>query len=199
MLILKRCRRAALITLFAALAAAPAQAAEPLTLFILKMLRDQMATAAIESTVNAAAAAQAKPAAPALGGVYGITEEQLRGLIDTGFVHLSPVQRGEVYAGVMRMLADPRNAGARALIIEELALQASIVRGAHERLAALTPAEKRMIAADARSEYERLPLEERAQLLQLLRSGIAPIPRDLNELILAEFSATGAALRAAVP
>lgn len=198
MSILRLSSRTLFITLLSV--SAQAMAAEPLTLFVLKMLRDQMATAAIESTANAAAARQQPgPAVPALGGVYGITEEQLRGLVDAGFVHLSPVQRAEVHAGVMRMLADPRNAGARALIIEELALQASVVRGAHERLASLTPAEKRLIAADARSEYERLPLEERTQLVQLLRSGIAPIPRDLNELILAEFSSAGAAVSAAAP
>ena len=66
------------------------------------------------------------------------------------------------------------------------------VRSAHERLAALSPAEKRAIAVDARSEYERLKPQERDQLMQLLKAGVAPIPRDLNELILAEFAAAGA-------
>ncbi len=190
MLILQRCWRALFITLISVAMQAPVQAAEPLTLFILKMLRDQMATGAIESAVNAASApATPKPQLPALEGVYGVSEEQLRGLIDVGFVHLSSAQRADVYTSLVRMLTDPRNAAARPLIIEEVARQASMVRGAHERLSALSPAEKRAIAADARSEFERLPQDDRDKLLQLLRSCVAPMPRDLNELILAELSA----------
>lgn len=190
MSILQRHWRAAFVTLFFTAVAAPVQAAEPLTLFLLKMLRDQVATSAIESAVNAAAVPAApKPKLPALEGVYGISEEQLRGLIDVGFVHLSSAQRADVYASLVQMLADPRNGPARPLIIEELARQASMVRGAHERLSSLSTSEKRAIAADARSEFERLPQDDRDKLLQLLRSGVAPMPRDLNDMILAELSA----------
>ncbi|MDP1536255.1 MAG: hypothetical protein Q8L95_03635 [Burkholderiales bacterium] len=168
---------------------APAYAAEPLTLFLLKLLRDQMATSVIESAVNNMSSTAVKPPVPAaLAGVYGVTEEQLRALIDTGFVHLTAAQRTEVYASLTRMLADPKNAQARPLIIQELAQQASAVRGAHERLAALSAAEKRAVATGARAEYERLQPAERDQLLRLLQARVAPIPRDLNDLILAEFT-----------
>ncbi len=195
---LQRFTRAVFVTLL--FTAGPVHAAEPLTLFLLKMLRDQMASAAIESAVNSIPSPVEKPSAPnALAGVYGVNEEQLRSLIDAGFVHLTPSQRADVYASLTRMLADPRNALARPLIIEELAQHASAVRSAHERLAALTTAEKRAIAVDARSEYERLQPQERDQLMQLLKSGVAPIPRDLNELILAEFAAAGALSASAVP
>lgn len=185
----QRVRRGVFITLLLASAAAPlhAQAAEPLTMYLLKMLRDQMVSSALESAVNGAKSAVPAPP-PAVKGVYGISEEQLRGLIDTGFVHLSSAQRAEIYASLGKMLADPKNAAARPLIIEELALKAAAVRGALERLAALTDAEKRAIAADARSEYERLPEEERSQMVRLLQMRVAPIPRDLNDLILAEFA-----------
>lgn len=198
MSILQRFTRAVFVTLL--FTAGSAQAAEPLTLFLLKMLRDQMATAAIESAVNSVPPPVEKPlASNALAGVYGFDEHQLRALIDAGFVHLTPAQRADVYASLTRMLADPRNALARPLIIEELAQHASAVRSAHERLAALSPAEKRAIAADARSEYERLKPQERDQLTQLLKAGLAPIPRDLNELILAEFAAAGPVLAPAAP
>lgn len=191
MSILQRFTRAILVTLL--FTAGPAYAAEPLTLFLLKMLRDQMASAAIESAVNSIPQAVEKPpVSNALTGVYGVNEEQLRALIDAGFVHLTSSQRADVYASLTRMLADPRNALARPLIIEELAKHASAVRSAHERLAALTIAEKRAIAVDARGEYERLQPQERDQLMQLLKAGVAPIPRDLNDLILAEFAAAGA-------
>lgn len=188
---LQRFWRAVFITLL--LAAIPAKAAEPLTLYLLKMLRDQMATSVIESAVNNAAMPRQPAVPPALTGVYGVSEEQLRALIDTGFVHLTASQRADIYASLTRMLSDPKNALARPLIIEELAQHASAVRSAHERLAALSFTEKRAIAMDARSEYERLPVRERDQLMQLLKMRVAPIPRDLNDLILAEFAAAGAA------
>jgi len=186
----QRIRRGVFITLLLATAAVPAHAADPLTLFLLKMLRDQMATSVLESAYNSLPPAAVKKSAPAaLAGVHGVSEEQLRMLVDAGFVHLTATQRDEVYASLIRMMADPKNALARPLIIEELALKASAVRGAHERLANLSDSQKRMIAADARGEYERLPAQERAQMLQLLQSRVAPIPRDLNDLIIAEFSA----------
>lgn len=191
----QRVRRGVFITLLLATAAAPAHAADPLTLYLLKILRDQMMTSVLESAFkesafNSIPPSTAKlPAQSALAGVHGVSEEQLRMLVDTGFVHLTATQRAEVHASLMRMLADPQNALARPLIIEELALKASAVRGAHERLSTLTAAEKRAIAVDARNEYERLPAQEREQMLQLLEARVAPIPRELSDLILAEFSA----------
>ena len=187
---LQRFWRALSITLL--FATVPAQAAEPLTMYLLRMLRDQMATSAIESTVNNAALPQPPSVTQALTGVYGVSEAQLRALIDAGFVHLTASQRADIYASLTRMMADPKNALARPLIIEELAQHASAVRSAHERLAALSFSEKRAIAVDARSEYERLPAQERDQLMQLLKLRVAPIPLDLNDLILAEFAAAGA-------
>lgn len=189
---IQRIRRGVFITLLLALAgaAAPAQAAEPLTLYLLKLMRDQMISSAVESAVSRTPPAEGPPPpAAALNGVYGVSAEQLRGLIDTGFVHLTPAQRDEVYADLTRRLADPQHALARPMIIEQLARKAAAVRAAHERLTVLTPAEKRVIVAEAGAEYERLPAAERAQLLQLLRSRMVPIPRDLSDLILAEFSA----------
>ncbi|MBX3664985.1 MAG: hypothetical protein KF834_04810 [Burkholderiales bacterium] len=187
---LQRVRRGVFVTLLFGVMSAPAHAAEPLTLFLLKMLRDQIATSVLESAVNSASRPVAPPAiAPALAGVHGVDEEQLRGLIDAGFVHLTQTQRAEVYASLTRMLADPKNALARPLIIERLAQQASAVRGAHEQLALLSEAQKRAIVADARAEYERLKPKERDQLVQLLQSRVAPIPRDLNDLMLAAFTA----------
>lgn len=185
---LQRCRRGVFITLLLAMATGSAQAADPLSLFLLKMLRDQLATSVLESAYESARPPVA--AGPsALDGVHGVTEAQLRQLVDTGFVHLTAAQRAEVHASLMRMLSDPNNALARPLIIEELARKASAVRGVHERLARMNAEEKREIALNVRAEYERLPAEERGQLLQMLRSGMAPIPRDLNDLILAECSA----------
>lgn len=186
---LQRVRRGVIITLLLATAAVPAHAADPLTLYLLKILRDQMASSVLESAVNSVPQPVKPPAQSALTGVHGVSEEQLRMLVDAGFVHLTATQRAEIHASLMRMLADPKNALARPLIIEELAMKASAVRGAHERLLALTATEQRAIAVDARAEYERLPAQEREQMLQLLQARVAPIPRELNDLILAEFNA----------
>jgi len=185
----QRYRRGVFITLLLAFAAVPlhAQAAEPLTMYLLKMLRDQMVSSAIESAVESRPQTPASPA-PSFEGIYGVSAEQLRGLIDTGFVHLSATQRSEIYGSLVKQLADPRNAAARPLIIEQLALKAAAVRGALERLQALSFEEKRAIAADARGEYERMTDEERGQMVRLLQLRLAPIPRDLNDLIRAEFS-----------
>lgn len=179
----QRVRRGVFITLLLSQAVAPlqVQAAEPLSMFLLKLLRDQVISAGIE---NAVTGASVPPPAP-LTNVYGITEEQLRGLIDEGFVHLTSAQRAEVYSSLTRILTDPKNALSRPLIIEELAVQASVVRGTLERLSALTIAEKHAIVADARAEYARLSEEDRGRLVQLLQARVAPIPRDLNDQILA--------------
>lgn len=190
---LQRVRRGVFITLLLALAAAPlhAHAADPLTAYLLKMLRDQMISSTVESAVEGAqsgAQSAPPPAAKALEGVHGITDEQLRGLIDAGFVHLSTAQRREIYGSLVKQLADPRNAAARPMIIEQLAVKAAAVRGALERLDSLSVAQKRAIAANARGEYERMTEEERSQMLRLLQARVAPIPRDLNDLMLAEFA-----------
>lgn len=178
--------------LIAVVLVTPVGAAEPLTLILLRLLRDQIITAAATSAIEGViedqkrSAAMAPPAQP--GRAYGMDDAQLRRLIDEGFVHLLPAQRDEVFAGVKRILDDPKNELMAPYIISELAIKASAVRQAHEQMSRLTPAEKRMIAAQAREEYEKMQPEEREGIVRVLRLRIAPIPEDLNEMILAEFS-----------
>ena len=177
-----------LIGLLLTTGASPGFAAEPLSLLLLRVLRDRIvatsAQAALESVQRAdrlSAAAALPPARDALEG------EKLRALIDEGFVHLTAAQREEVHAGVRLKLADPRNAHLGPMIIQELALQASAVRQAHERLASLSDREKKDIASRAREEYASLSAEDRRQMVEAVQSGIAPIPHDLRDMILAEF------------
>jgi len=118
---------------------------------------------------------------------YVLEDRKLRTLIDEGFVHLTAAQREEVFSGVRRGLADPKNAHLQPLIIQELALKASAVRQAHEQLNNLSYSEKKAIAGQAREEYAGMSSGERLQMIQVLQSGMAPIPRDLNDMILAEF------------
>jgi len=163
-------------------------AADPLTLILLRLLRDQIITAAAQAAYESAQAPK-PPAGPIIfpAHPYDLDDRKLRTLIDEGFVHLTAAQRDEVFASVKRILSDPKNAGVRFHIIEELALKASAVRQAHEQLNNLSDARKRLIATEARGEYERLQAGERKQMLAVLESGVVPIPRDLNNMILAEF------------
>lgn len=163
-------------------------AAEPLTLLILHLLRQQLANA-IEQAIEQSQREKERqrfviPPAP-----YDLDDARLRALIDEGFVHLDRAQRDEVFASLKKILSDPANAAIKPMLVQELAVKASAVRQAHEQFSRLSLPEKRALVAEARSEYEKLPPEERVQMLQVLRSGVVPLPRDLSEMMLAEFSA----------
>lgn len=167
-------------------------AAEPLTMLLIHILRQQILNSvqsAIEESEKERARAAAIPRSQ-----YDIDDQKLKTLIDEGFVHLTAAQRNEVYVAVRRTLADPQNAAIRNHLVQELAVKAAAVREAHEQLSNLPPARKRAIVAEARGEYEKLPLAERQQMLQVLQSGIVPLPQDLNDMILAEFSRVPQAL-----
>ena len=56
----------------------------------------------------------------------------------------------------------------------------------------LSEADMKVIVANARREYERLPSEQRQQMLQVLQHGVPGMPRTLNDLMLAEFSSAAA-------
>ena len=170
-------------------------AAEPLSLILMELLRQQLVNtvgnAVGESFENAQREKSRVLVLPK--PQYDLTEAQLQALIDEGFVHLTPAQRAEVFASVKSTLADPKNAYLRPMIVQELAVKAAAVRSAHERLDGLSAEQKQLIATQARTQYERLPPEDREQMMQVLQAGIAPIPRDLNDMILAEFRRAGPA------
>lgn len=179
-----------LVTLLLLGWASSAVAADPLTLILLRMLRDQVISRSIEAaaTPSAPAAPQSQqprvmPLAP-----FDIEDSRLKALIDEGFLHLAPSQRQEIFLSVKKLLEDPKNRAARPVIIEELAVKASMVRQAHEQLNSLSRSQKQAIVLQAREEYERLDADERLQMVEVLKAGIVPIPRDLSEMMLAEFS-----------
>lgn len=180
--------RRAVVGLLLAIWCSASFAIDPLTLILLRVLRDQVISSSAQTAIEGMQRDEQRSAIAALPqSPYDLDDRKLRTLIDEGFVYLTSAQRDEVYAGVQRALSDPKNAQMRPYIIHELALKASAVRQAHERLAGLSYAEKKTIASQARDEYEKLPPEERQQMIQVLQSGIAPIPRDLNDMILAAF------------
>jgi hypothetical protein len=168
-------------------------AIDPLTLFLLRMLRDQIISSGMESAIDGAKRNEPPSILMIPRAPYDLDDQELRALIDEGFVHLSSAQRSEVYAGVKRILSNPENAAMRPYLVQELAVKASAVRQAHEQLAKLSQAQKAALAAEARAEYEKLPPDERQQMFQVLQSGVVPLPRDLNDMILAEFGSVQAA------
>ena len=168
----------------------PAFSADPLTLLLLRLLRDKIISAGIESAVeHASSRPSTPPLAPSLPGVpfAGFDDAQLRRLIDEGFVHLTSAQRDEVYSSVRRIIVDPQHAAEVPAIIADLAIKASAVRQAHEQLNTLSFAQKRRIANEAREEYEKMPLETREQMASVLRQRLVPLPADLTDMILGEF------------
>jgi hypothetical protein len=163
-------------------------AVDPLTLILLRVLRDQIISHSAQTAVEAM---QSEDKGPKVivppPSPYALEESKLRALIDEGFVYLTPAQRDEVYVSVQRALADPKNANLRPMIVQELALKASAVRQAIEQLNNLSENQKQTIVSQAREEYLKLSPEERRLMVQVLQSGLAPIPRELNDRMLAEF------------
>jgi hypothetical protein len=155
-----------------------ASAIDPIVLFLLKMIRDSMASSAIQAGVEASLEERKPDPVAALP----------RSLIDESFVHLSGQQRDELYASLMRMANDPRHAEMRATLLAEFTRQAIALRDARRRLAGLTRDQMKTIAAEAGRVFEQLPPEQRKQMLEVLRQGIPGMPSTLNDMMLAEFN-----------
>jgi hypothetical protein len=189
--------RAVLLGLLLAAASAPALAADPLVLFLLRMLRDQITMAAAEAAWNAvtrpAPPAYRYLAPPAVAAVPEPEDQRLRTLIDQSFTYLTEPQRDQVHAGLIKILADPQNRALRPQIVESFTRTAQAVRSAQQALQGLNPEEKRSLVRQAREEFLRLAPQERQQMLEILRSGQVPLPQDLTEMMLAEFSAAAPA------
>jgi hypothetical protein len=174
-----------------------AWAVDPLTLFLLRMLRDQTVSSSIEAGMDAS---QKRPgldgtaALPMLPPPQPTSEsQQLKATIDESFVHLRPQQRAELHASLTGMLNDPKNASSRDAILAEFNAQAQALRDSQRMLSRLSEADMRAIAADARVEYERLPGDQRQQLLQALQRGVPGMPKTLQDVMLAEFGNVPAA------
>jgi DNA anti-recombination protein RmuC len=175
-----------------------AAAIDPIVLFLLKMIRDSMASSAIQAGVEASLE-ERKPdpaaALPRLAPLPANEGQWLRTLIDESFVHLSGQQRDELYASLMRMANDPKHAEMRATILAEFTRQAIALRDARRRLAGLTRDQMKTIAAEAGRVFEQLPPEQRKQMLEVLQQGIPGMPSTLNDMMLAEFNNAGGTTR----
>jgi len=166
---------------------APAPAADPLTMLLLTIAREALFAAAREHL--AARAEEPLAAAPSTYPGTMVEPAHVRRLIDEGFGYLTTAQRDEVFEALHRNLMDPKNAAVRGPMVEYFAERAIAMRFAQQRLANLSQSEKRALAAEFRKEVAGLAPEEAAQLAELLRRGVLPVPGDLNDMLLAELGA----------
>jgi hypothetical protein len=183
----------AIIGLWLAIVPSTAAAADPFVLFLLRMLRDQAISSAIESGVTSTPQPARPPAFVVPPPVTGGEAERVRRLIDESFVHLRPEQRQELHGSLMQILDDPRHAAQRREILAAFTAQAEATRQSHAQLSRLSEEQMRIVAAEARVEFARLPPDQQRQMVQALERGVPGMPRTLHELILAEFRSAAAA------
>jgi hypothetical protein len=179
-------RRGVLFTLLFAGLVAPASA-DPILMLLISLAR------------QLAEAQSAKPRAaptpefiPDMSRVYpgtSVEPQHLKQLIDDSFVYLTASQRQEIFDSLNAALLDPKNAAVRGTMIEYFADKALTIRAAQQQLAKLPWSEKERLASEFKTEVASLSAEEQAQLGELLRKNMLPVPSDLNQLLLAAFEA----------
>lgn len=179
-------RKGVLFTLLFAGVVTPA-AADPILMFLLGFARNL-----VESHVARSRDAPAPELVPEMARVYpgtSVEPDHLRRLIDDSFLYLSDAQRKEIFDSLHEALSNPKNAAVRGSMIEYFADKALTVRAAQLKLSQLSWREKELLAADFRKEITSLSAEDQTQLGELLRSGLLPVPTDLNQLLLTAFDA----------
>jgi hypothetical protein len=180
-------RRGILFTLLFAGLVAPA-AADPMLMFLIGIAREMVVNHANAPTSER----EPERPMPDFTRVYpgtSVEPEVLRRLIDDSFIYLSDGQRREIFDSLNAALMNPKNAAVRGTMIEYFAEKALTVRAAQLQLARMPWSEKQRMAQEFKAELAELSAEDQAQLGQLLRSGLLPVPNDLNQLLLAAFEA----------
>jgi hypothetical protein len=179
-------RKGVLFTLLFAGLVSPA-AADPILLFLIGVARDMVINHAMSG--DRPPPADAVPL-PDFSRVYpgtSVEPEILHRLIDDSFLYLSDKQRQEIFDQLNAALLDPKNAAVRGTMIEYFSEKALAVRAAQLQLAKMPYSEKQRLAVEFKADIAGLPAEDRDQLGNLLRSGLLPVPSDLNQLLLAAF------------
>lgn len=169
--------------------------ADPILLLLLRFARDKAVSASLEAGVNNMRQQNSTTPSPLYGFALptpalprGNEDQQLRGLIDENFLHLTSGQRDAVYVDMRRILNEPQNARDKSQLLAEFGLKAREVKDSYRSLDMLAQDDKRSLVMRAKEEYRRMPDSERQELLDVLQSGALPIPRDLRDSMLAEFS-----------
>ena len=181
-------RRSVLFALLFAGVVAPASA-DPILMFLLGIARDMI----INYAQNRANGPAPEPVyLPDMGKVYpgtSIEPDTIRRLIDDSFLYLSSSQRQEIFDSLNTELMKPKNAAVRGAMIEYFADRALVVRAAQLKLAQMPYREKQRLAEEFKTEIAGLSEDDQKQVGELLRTGMLPVPSDLNQLLLAAFDA----------
>ena len=180
---IRRLHRALVVAMLLAISA-PAAAADPIVMLLLGIARE-MAFNYVRDRLMAPRDPDPPPAPTVYPGTT-VEPAHVRRLIDEGFSYLSRGQRDEVFESLHASLVDPKNAAVRASMIEYFAERAIAMRMAQDRLRSLSTQEKAQLAAEFREQVAELKPEETAQIAELLRREVLPVPRDLNNMLLAE-------------
>ena len=178
-------RKGVVFTLLFSGLVAPA-AADPILMLLMSIAR-QMVTSHAEKPDSEK---QLEVEIPDLDRFYAgtlVEPEQIRRLIDESFLYLNVWQRQEIFDSLNAELMKPKNAAVRGAMIDYFVDQALILRSAQLRLAQMPWSEKERMAAEFKSEIAALPTEDQAQIGELLRKRMLPVPGDLNQLLLAAF------------
>lgn len=171
---------------------AHAWAFDPITLFLLNMLRNRIATEIAERVIEEAMKPPAVERyisnAPRLSQqeIAEAERRKLRRLIDESFGYLSDAERQQVFAGVSQVLADPAYESQRTEILGEFTQAARAIGETYRVLQSLSSEEKRELAAQARTQFRNLPRQEQEELAAHLRARRLPLPHDLSDMLLAE-------------
>jgi hypothetical protein len=175
-----------LFTLLFAGVVTPA-AADPILMFLLGVARDMVLNHAQNRDNYPRVPEQPMPDFTRVYPGTSVEPDVLRRLIDDSFLYLSSEQRREIFDSLNAALLNPKNAAVRGTMIEYFAEKALLIRGAQLQLAKMPYSEKQRMAVEFKAEIASLNQEDREQLGQLLRSGLLPVPSDLNQLLLAAF------------
>lgn len=116
-----------------------------------------------------------------------VEPDHIRRLIDDSFLYLGDRQRQEIFDSLNAELLKPKNAAVRGAMIEYFTDKALVVRAAQLQLARMPWSEKERMAREFKSELAAMPPEDQAQIAELLRKRMLPVPSDLNQLMLAAF------------
>jgi len=146
----------------------------------------------VVSQIARSRAAPAPEFVPDMERVYpgtSVEPDHLRRLIDDSFLYLSDAQRKEIFDSLHEALSNPKNAAVRGPMIEYFATKALTVRAAQIQLSQMSWREKERLAGEFKKEIASLSAEDQTELGELLRSGLLPVPTDLNQLLLAAFDA----------
>ncbi len=181
-------RKGVLFTLLFAGLVAPA-AADPILMFLIGIAREMVIS---HGTAPAGSRTPEALPAPDMSRVYpgtSVEPDVLRRLINDSFLYLSDGQRREIFDSLHAALMNPRNAAVRGAMIEYFAEKALTVRAAQMQLAKMSWRDKQRMASEFKAELAALSMEDQEQVGKLLRSGLLPVPGDLNQLLLATFDA----------